>query len=331
MGINGAKLSHRKTLQDAIMTVSERASQVHGSVLDAIGNTPVVRLQRLYPHHDVVAKLEFMNPGGSIKDRMVRHMLRHLPDGVHRVVESSSGNTGAALAMAAAVRGLRCDVTVPDSTSGEKIRRIEAYGATVHRGTAGVPESDERNYMRMARRIAAEDDAFHLDQYESALNRQAHYTDTAPELWFQLDGRIDCFVCGIGSGGTISGIGRFLKEHDPRIVVIGVEPLHSSYRAAVAGAAAGGGEAGPFDTVIEGVGKRKPCATFDAAVVDDVIQVPDDVAVDFCHRLAREEGILAGGSSGCVAAGIARLLPKLSGRVVTVFPDSGANYLSKYF
>jgi len=261
-------------------------------------------------------------------------MLRHLPDGVERVVESSSGNTGAALAMAAAVRGLRCDVTVPDRTSREKIRRIAAYGADVHLCASDVAEAHERSYYSMAEHIAAEHGAFHLDQYRSALNRQAHYADTAPELWSQLDGRIDCFVCGIGSGGTISGIGRFLKEHDPRIVVIGVEPLHSAYRAAVAGAAAdgdGGVEPGQFGTVIEGVGKRKPCATFDPAVVDDVIQVPDDMAIDYCHRLAREEGILVGGSSGCVAAGIARLLPKLSGRVVTVFPDSGANYLSKYF
>lgn len=309
------------------MSVPERTPQVHGSVLDAIGNTPVVQLQRLFRGHDVVAKLEFMNPGGSIKDRMVRHVLRHMPAGVERVVESSSGNTGAALAMAAAVGGLRCDVTVPEHTSVEKIRRMEAHGAVVHKGTSGVPDAHERSYLSMAERIALEHGAFHVDQYRSDLNRQAHYVDTAPELWAQLAGQLDFFVCGIGSGGTISGIGRFLKEHDPRIVVIGVEPLHSSYRAAVTGQEADDA----FSTVIEGVGKRKPCATFDAAVVDDVIQVPDDLAVDYCHRLAREEGILAGGSSGCVAAGIAQLLPTLSGRVVTVFPDSGANYLSKYF
>lgn len=313
------------------MSVSERTSQVHGSVLDAIGNTPVVRLQRLFHGHDVIAKLEFMNPGGSIKDRMVRYMLRHLPPGVEHVVESSSGNTGAALAMAAAVRGLRCDVTVPDCTSAAKMRRIEAYGAEVHLCASSVPEAHEHSYYSMAEHIAAEHGAFHLNQYRSELNRQAHYADTAPELWFQLDGRIDCFVCGIGSGGTISGIGRFLKERNPGITVIGVEPLHSSYREAVTQAAAEGDAGGKFSSVIEGVGKRTPSGAFDATVVDDVIQVPDDIAVDYCHRLAREEGILAGGSSGCVAAGIAQLLPKLAGRVVTVFPDSGVNYLSKYF
>ncbi|QGZ43056.1 pyridoxal-phosphate dependent enzyme [Pseudoduganella flava] len=295
--------------------------------MEAIGNTPIVQLQRLFRGHDVVAKLEFMNPGGSIKDRMVRYMLRHRPDGVEHVVESSSGNTGASLAMAAAVHGLRCDVTLPDRTSVEKIKRIEAYGAEVHMCVADVPEAHERSYYSMAERIAAEHGAFQLDQYRSELNRQAHYTDTAPEMWFQLDGRIDYFVCGVGSGGTISGIGRYLKDRDPRITVIGIEPLHSAYREAVTGQK----EDGDYGTVIEGVGKRKPSGAFDASVVDDVIQVQDELALQYCKRLAREEGILAGGSSGCVTAGIAQLLPKLSGRVVTIFPDSGVNYLSKYF
>lgn len=309
------------------MSASQQLSQVRGSVMDAIGNTPVVQLQRLFKGHDVVAKLEFMNPGGSIKDRMVRYMMRHRPAGVDHVVESSSGNTGAALAMAAAVQGLRCDVTLPDRTSTEKIKRIEAYGAEVHMCVADVPEAHERSYYSMAERIAAEHGAFHLDQYRSDLNRQAHYTDTAPELWFQLDGRIDYFICGVGSGGTISGIGRFLKDRNPNITVIGVEPLHSAYREAVTG---NKGE-GDYGTVIEGVGKRQPSRAFDASVVDDVIQIADDVALQYLRRLAREEGILAGGSSGCVTAGIAQLLHRLSGRVVTIFPDSGANYLSKYF
>jgi cystathionine beta-synthase len=309
------------------MSASQQLSQVRGSVLDAIGNTPVVQLQRLFAGHDVVAKLEFMNPGGSIKDRMVRYMLRYRPAGVEHVVESSSGNTGASLAMAAAVHGLRCDVTVPDRTSVEKIKRIEAFGAQVHVCASDVAENHERSYYSTAERLAEEHGALHLDQYRSELNRQAHFTDTAPELWFQLDGRIDYFICGVGSGGTISGIGRFLKERDPRITVIGVEPLHSAYRQAVTGVA----DDGPFATVIEGVGKSAPTAAFDAGVVDDVIQVDDAASLDYCHRLAREEGILAGGSSGCVAAGIAQLLPRLSGRIVTIFPDSGTSYLSKYF
>lgn len=296
-------------------------SQVRNSVMDAIGETPAVRLGRVFPEANVVAKLEYMNPGGSIKDRMVRYMLRHMPSGTRHVVESSSGNTGAALAMASAVMGLRCDVTVPDTTSTEKLRRIAAYGATVH---ACAPDE----YHACAEGLAREHEAHYLDQYCTHLNREAHYRDTGPELWRQLAGEIDVFVCGVGSGGTISGIGRYLKECDARVRVIGVEPLHSSYRKLVTDER----PHGEFETKIEGVGKRQPSRSFDPAVVDDVVQVADEDALAWCRRLASEEGILAGGSSGCVAAGIAGLLPHVQGlRIATVFPDSGAFYLSKYF
>ena len=302
-------------------------TQIKSSVMDAIGNTPVVRLGRIFPDTQVVAKLEYMNPGGSIKDRMVRHMLRKLPEGSRHVVESSSGNTGAALAMASAVLGLRCDITVPDTTSIEKVKRIRAYGAELHMCAPDNGRCAE-GYQAVAERIADETGAWHLDQYRSALNREAHYVDTGPELWRQLQGEIDVFVCGVGSGGTISGIGRYLKERDRDVVVIGVEPRGSAYRKIVTDQPADCG----FATAIEGVGKREASGSFDATVVDDVVQVPDDETLDWCHRLAAEEGILAGGSSGCVTAGIARLLPRLAGkRVATVFPDSGAFYLSKYF
>lgn len=303
-------------------------SQVKQSVMDAIGNTPVVRLNRLFPEAHVVAKLEYMNPGGSIKDRMVRHMLKHMPSHTQRVVESSSGNTGAALAMASAVLGLNCDITVPDATSSEKVKRIKAYGAQVHLCGSDSAESAQTDYLAVAEQIAKDGDAYHLDQYCSALNREAHYLDTAPELWQQLNGEIDIFICGIGSGGTVSGIGRYLKERNRAVTVIGVEPLHSVYRKAVTDASIDG----EFATVIEGVGKRIPSRSFDPSVVDDVLQVSDEQALAWARRLAREEGILAGGSSGCVTAGIAALLPKLRGRrVATLFPDSGVFYLSKYF
>jgi cystathionine beta-synthase len=303
-------------------------SQVKSSVMDAIGNTPVVRLGRLFPGLDVVAKLEYMNPGGSIKDRMVRYMLRSMPAGTARVVESSSGNTGAALAMASAVLGLQCDVTVPETTSIEKIKRIRAYGAEVHLCAPDDGLDPAAGYHAAAERLAEADNVHYLDQYRSALNREAHYRDTGPELWRQLAGEIDVFVCGIGSGGTISGIGRYLKEQKRDVIVLGVEPRNSAYRKVVTDKPADG----PFASVVEGVGKRKASSSFDPAIVDDVVQVADDDALDWCRRLATEEGILAGGSSGCVTAGIAHLLPRLAGkRVATVFPDSGVYYLSKYF
>lgn len=311
--------------------LSERSgveSQVKSSVMDAIGNTPVVRLGRLFPGMDVVAKLEYMNPGGSIKDRMVRFMLQSLPADTARVVESSSGNTGAALAMASAVLGLRCDVTVPQTTSIEKIKRIRAYGAEVHLCAPEDGQDPAGGYQAVAERLAQDGNAHYLDQYRSALNREAHYRDTGPELWRQVAGAIDVFVCGIGSGGTISGIGRYLKEQKPDLVVLGVEPRNSAYRKLVTDAPVDA----PFASVVEGVGKRQASQSFDPGVVDDVVQIEDDDALAWCRRLAAEEGILAGGSSGCVAAGIAQLLPRLAGkRVATVFPDSGVYYLSKYF
>ena len=307
--------------------------QVCASVMDAIGNTPVVMLSKLFaasPGVQVMAKLEFMNPSGSIKDRMVRYMLRSADArqqlAAKRVVESSSGNTGASLAMASAVFDFQCDITVPDKTSAEKVKRIRAYGADVHVCASEVQDEHPSSYYSTAAAIARESAGFHLDQYQSKLNAEAHYVDTAPEIWSQVGGEFDYFVCGIGSGGTISGIGRFLKEMDPSIKVIGIEPSGSSY---------GGGQAdgGPgFQSCIEGVGKRAPARSFDSSVVDQVIQVSDNDALAYCHRLAREEGILAGGSSGCVAAGIAQLIPAIGqGRVLTIFPDSGAFYLSKYF
>jgi cystathionine beta-synthase len=303
-------------------------NQVKSSVMDAIGNTPVVRLGRVFPDVDVVAKLEFMNPGGSIKDRMVRYMLNRLPAGTMRVVEGSSGNTGAALAMASAVLGLHCDVSLPQATSVEKIKRIRAYGAEVHLCPLEDGCGCACGYQAVAERLADGDNVHFLDQYRSALNREAHYRDTGPELWEQLAGEIDVFVCGIGSGGTISGIGRYLKEQKPGVTVIGVEPRNSAYRKLVTDRPADG----PFATVVEGVGKRQPSRSFDPSVVDDVVQVDDDAALDWCRRLATKEGILAGGSSGCVLAGIAQLLPRLAGkRVATIFPDSGVYYLSKYF
>ena len=303
------------------------------SIMEAVGNTPVVSLARLFAAHpavDVVAKLEFMNPSGSIKDRMVRYMLAHqqADSAPTRVVESSSGNTGASLAMASAVYGIECDITVPDVTSHEKIKRIGAYGATVHTCAAHLGVDDAGSYQAKALALAHDSGALHLDQYRSALNAASHYADTAPELWEQTAGQIDYFVAGIGSGGTISGIGRFLKERNPAIVVIGVEPEHSAYRDALCRQP----NAQPFASRIEGVGKRDPAGSFDRSVVDEIIQIPDEQALDYCHRLARTEGMLVGGSSGCVTAAIAGLLERVrAGRIATIFPDSGTFYLSKYF
>jgi cystathionine beta-synthase len=292
------------------------------TVVDSIGNTPVLKLSGLFNQYDgleVFAKLEFLNPSGSIKDRMVRYML---DDAQNRnllssklVVESSSGNTGAALAMMAAVRRLKCEISVPRSISQEKIQRLEAYGATVHIFNSQSGASDYCDYGRM---IALEKGGYYLDQYCSALNWQSHYSDTAPELWKQLHARLDYMVCGIGSGGKITGLARFLKEKSPSTLIVGVEPAGSIFTSIKAGTA----QVQISDSIIEGVGKKEVPRSLDLSVVDEIIQVPDEVAVQFTRRLAREEGILAGGSSGCVVAAINILARRgVRGRVATIFPD----------
>ncbi len=306
-----------------------KATGIFDSVIDAIGGTPVVALSRVFPPEEgrqVVAKLEFLNPSGSIKDRMVRYMLARSgarPGELH--VESSSGNTGAALALACAVQGSDCELAVPEGISREKIDRLRAYGAVVHVCPGG---EDGLGYRNLGRQLAEEKRGNYLDQYCSGLNTAAHYADTAPELWQQLEGRLDWFVCGMGSGGTIAGIGRYLKERDPRIGVIGVEPIGSVYHDAL-------NDRGPGErrrSRIEGIGKPLVPESADLSVVDEVIQVTDEESIAYTRLLAQREGILAGGSSGAVAAAIARLLQRpLRGRIATVFPDSGAFYLSKYF
>jgi cystathionine beta-synthase len=318
------------------MDISDQVhlSGICDSVMDAIGWTPAVRLSRLFANDrnvEVVAKLEFMNPGGSIKDRMVKYMLNEAEEKglleTKRVIESSSGNTAASLAMASAIRKLSCQVAVPDKISEEKRRRIAAYGAEVCVCDSDLPADDAGSYYSRGRELAAQTQAFYLDQYRSEFNRTAHYRSTGPEIWEQMNGHIDYLVCGIGSGGTISGVGRYLKERNPGVRVIGVEPVGSGYRRALGKESA---EAGP--TVIEGIGKKKPVESFDPSVVDDVIQVTDEQSLAYCRLLAKEEGILAGGSSGTAIAGIAQLIPQIhNARVVTIFPDSGVFYLSKYF
>lgn len=302
------------------------------TVVDSIGNTPLTKLSRLFNQYDgleVFAKLEFLNPSGSIKDRMVRYMLH---DAQQRgllssklVVESSSGNTGAALAMMAALYQLKCEISVPRSISQEKIQRLEAYGASVH---VFHPQSGASDYREYGRILALEKGGYYLDQYCSALNWQAHYSDTAPELWSQLPGRLDYLVCGIGSGGTITGLARFLKEKSPGTLIVGVEPTGSVFSSTKTGAAQGK----ISDSIIEGVGKKEVPRSLDLSVVDEIVQVPDELAIQFTRRIAREEGILAGGSSGCIAAGIDILARRgVRGRVATLFPDSGTFYFSKYF
>ncbi len=300
------------------------------SVLEAIGNTPLVRLSRLHPPGNLVAKLEHLNPGGNVKERIAVSMVDRAeelgllgPGGT--IVEPTSGNTGLGLAEVGAVRGYRVICTVPDKVSAEKIKLLEAYGAEVIiTPTDRLPE-DEDSYYGVARRLTAEiDGAYNPDQYANLANPEAHYRTTGPELWEQTGGTIGAFVAGAGTGGTLTGAGRYLKEQDPDVLVVGADPEGSIYTAP--------DEASIHQYDVEGVGEDFWPETMDVEVVDEFFMVTDGESFAATRRLAEAEGILTGGSGGMAlhaAVAIAERHPERL--VVVLLPDSGRGYLSKVF
>ncbi len=309
----------------------------HENVLAAIGHTPLVRLQKVVGPDDatVLVKLEYMNPGGSIKDRMAVHILEKAErEGLLRrgstIVENTSGNTGLGVAMAAAIKGYRCIFTMPDKMSKEKQDALKAFGAQVVVTSTNVPADSPESYYSVAKRIAAETpNSFYLNQYHNPDNVEAHYRLTAPEIWAQTDGKLDAFVAGLGTGGTMSGCGRFFKEHNPRVLNVGVDPVGSVYHSMFKT----GKLPEPRVYKVEGIGEDMMCGAMDLKILDDVRQVDDRQSFTMARRLAREEGIFAGGSSGAavhVAAQLARELGR--GKVIVVpLPDGGRAYVSKFY
>jgi cystathionine beta-synthase len=308
-----------------------RLMDVADSVVELIGNTPLVRLHKVTGALDaqVLAKVEYVNPGGSVKDRIAIGLIDAAeasgnlkPGGT--IVEPTSGNTGVGLAIVAQQRGYRCVFVVPDKVSADKITVLRAYGAEVVVCPTAVAPEDPRSYYRVSDRLAAEiEGGYKPDQYANPANPEAHYQTTGPELWRQTEGSITHFVAGVGTGGTISGAGRYLKEVSAgKVRVIGADPVGSVYS---------GGTGRPY--LVEGVGEDIWPATFDRSVCDEIIAVSDADSFQMTHRLAREEGLLVGGSCGMAVVAAIDVARRASpGDVVVVLlPDSGRGYLGKVF
>jgi cystathionine beta-synthase len=304
--------------------------QIYENVLETLGNTPLVKLGRFFPGPaTLAAKVESFNPGGSVKDRIGISMIEAgersgqlKPGGT--IVEPTSGNTGVGLAIVAQQKGYKCIFVCPDKVSTDKINTLRAYGAeVVVCPTAVAPEHPDSYYNVSDRLVREIEGAWKPNQYANVNNPRSHYETTGPEIWRQTDGKITHFVAGVGTGGTISGIGRYLKEQNPAVQVIGADPSGSVYS---------GGTGRPY--LVEGVGEDFWPTTYDRDIADRIIEVSDADSFQFTRRLAREDALLVGGSSGMAAYAAVQLAKELDDPdavIVVLLPDSGRGYLAKVF
>jgi cystathionine beta-synthase len=303
---------------------------MHDTILQSVGKTPLVRLRRLAADvpATVAVKVESLNPGGSVKDRVGLAMILEAerrgflrPGGT--IIEATAGNTGVGLAMVAAVKGYRCIFVLPDKMSAEKIALLRGYGAEVVITPTNVPPDSPESYNGVADRLAREvPGAWRPNQFTNLANPDIHYHTTGPEIWEQSEGRITAFVAGVGTGGTISGVARYLKERKPDVKIVGADPE---------GSVLSGGSPRPWK--VEGIGEDFVPKTFNSQLVDEWVRVGDAESFQMARALARREGILAGGSSGTAVAAALRYARRLTADdfVVALAPDTGRNYLSKLY
>jgi len=311
---------------------------IYNNILELIGNTPLVKINKLNPNPEVIllAKLEFFNPGGSIKDRIGLEMIESaekrkilLKNGV--VIEATgAGNTGLGLAITSAVKGYKTIFVIPDKVSEEKRNLLRAYGARVVVAPTSVPPEDKRSYYKVTEKLVKEiPNAFQPDQYKNPDNPKAHFMTTGPEIWKETKGKVTHVVVGMGTGGTITGIGRFLKKKNPKIKIIGVDPIGSIFYQYF--------RTGKYPKSLktwkmEGIGEDFIPKTIDFSIVDEVIRVNDGQAFSTARKLAKSEGILIGGTSGAALYAAQKVSKKLKqGLIVVIFPDSGRSYLSKFY
>ncbi len=317
---------------------------MHGAYADvtqAIGRTPMVRLNKVAAHirSSIYVKCEYLNPGGSMKDRIALNIIRDAeqkgllgPGGV--IIEATSGNTGAGLAMVAALRGYQCIFVMPDKMSTEKVANLRSLGAKVVLCPTAVDAEDPRSYYSVTKRLVAETpNAFHANQYHNPANPEAHYLSTGPEIWEQTAGEIDAFVAGMGTGGTISGCGKFFKEQNPKVKIVGVDPIGSIYYELKKT----GRITKPFSYSVEGIGEDFVPSTMNLNIVDEIIRVDDKDCFLLTRALVQKEGILCGGSAGAAVMGAIRYAEQLDAQglppqnIVVLLPDSSQKYLSKIF
>ena len=306
-------------------------------ILEAVGHTPLVRLNRIAKDlpPQIYIKAEFLNPGGSVKDRIGLTMIddaekRGLLKPGGTIIEGTSGNTGMGLALVAAVRGYKCVFTTTDKQSKEKVDLLKALGAEVIVCPTAVEPEDPRSYYSVAKKLAREiPNSYYPNQYDNPMNPEAHYRTTGPEIWEDSEGKITHFVCGLGTGGTISGVGKYLKERNPNVRIVGVDPYGSLYYDFVKT----GTTIKAKTYVVEGIGEDFFPTTMNLKILDDIIQVNDEECFVVARRLAKMEGIFTGGSGGGCLSGALRLARDLrpSDFVVALLPDTGMRYLSKVY